>query len=106
MECRSLWCACQVERRQSSRSFQNRQGEVTMTVTQTPTDLQTLITTLIQAFCRSPQNSLQDEAGEAAWAEPLVGFSSGDDAVYQDFKRHVGAFHWTPQEIFALTFPD
>ena len=70
------------------------------------TELQTLITSLIQGFCRSPQNSLYGEAGEAAWAEPLVGFSSGADGVYEDLRRHAGPSHWTPQEIFALAFPE
>jgi len=54
----------------------------------------------------SPQNSLQNAEGEKAWAEPLVGFSRGDDPLYQEFKDHVGPFHWTPLEIFRLTFPE
>lgn len=77
-----------------------------MDTAEAPNNLQTLIISAIQAFCRSPQNSLQNEAGEAAWDEPLVGFSSGDDAVYQDFKRYVGPYHWTPRAIFGQAFPE
>ncbi|MDH4264616.1 MAG: epoxyqueuosine reductase, partial [Deltaproteobacteria bacterium] len=65
------------------------------------------IETVIKDFIRqSPENTLKNAANEKAWADPLVGFSRGDDPLYQDFKEHVGAFHWTPLEIFTKTFPD
>jgi epoxyqueuosine reductase len=65
------------------------------------------IVSLIKDFvATSPDNSLRNEAGEKAWDEPLVGFSSGSDPLYEEFKNHIGAFHWTPREIFSLTFPD
>ena len=44
------------------------------------------------------------EADTAA-AGPLVGFAKGDDPLFTDFKRHVGASHWTPLEAFGLAFP-
>lgn len=53
----------------------------------------------------SPENSLKNEEDEAAWVDPLVGFSGGDDPLYGGFKEHVGSFHWTPLEIFSRTFP-
>ncbi|MBW2039228.1 MAG: epoxyqueuosine reductase [Deltaproteobacteria bacterium] len=54
---------------------------------------------------KSPENSLKNEKNDKAWADPLVGFSSGDDPLYQEFKEHVGSFHWTPLEMFTKTFP-
>ena len=54
----------------------------------------------------SPQNSLQNKAQEKAFAEPLIGFAGGNDPLFEDYKQHVGPFHWTPLEIFTLTFPD
>ena len=54
----------------------------------------------------SPLNTLGLSGGEVAWDSPLVGFSGGDDAIYQEFKDHIGDFYWTPMEIFNLTFPD
>ncbi len=54
----------------------------------------------------SPQNSLQNKTNEKAFAEPLIGFCSGNDPLFDDYKQHVGPFHWTPLEIFALTFPE
>jgi len=62
---------------------------------------------IIQTFLNnSSHNTLQNETHEKAFDQPLVGFSSGDDPVYKDFKKHVGPFHWTPLEIFTKTFPD
>jgi epoxyqueuosine reductase len=54
---------------------------------------------------RSPENTLKNPANERAWADPLVGFSRGDDPLYQSYKEHVGPFHWTPLELFNLAFP-
>jgi len=60
----------------------------------------------------SPRNSLMktpDEkiwAAEKAWDEPLVGFASGSDPIFNEYKDKVGEFHWTPLEIFKLAFPD
>ena len=60
---------------------------------------------IIREFINSPENSLQNEAREKAWDEPLVGFSSGGDPLYDSFKEYVGPFHWTPREIFSLAYP-
>ena len=61
----------------------------------------------IKAFIEgSPENSLRNEANDRAWAEPLVGFSRGDDPLYERFKADIGSFVWTPLEIFTRTFPE
>jgi len=57
-------------------------------------------------FRESPLNSLRNAANEKAWADPLVGFSRGDDSLFSLYKDRVGPFHWTPLEIFQLTFPE
>lgn len=54
----------------------------------------------------SPDNTLGTTDREKAWDDFLVGFSRGDDPLYREYKRYVGPYHWTPMEIFALTFPD
>lgn len=62
---------------------------------------------LIKDFiANSSINSLQNKSGDKAWSEPLVGFSSGADPLYDEFKNHIGEFHFTPREIFTRTFPD
>jgi len=64
-----------------------------------------LETTIRDFILYSPENTLKNAANEKAWAEPLVGFSQGEDLLYQQYKEHVGLFHWTPLEIFQKTFP-
>ena len=65
------------------------------------------IESVIKEFVEtSSENSLKNSANDRAFDSPLVGFSSGDDPLYQDFKTHVGPFHWTPKEVFGLAFPD
>lgn len=70
------------------------------------------IQNLVTGFmAESPENTLAGEkkekewVHEKAWAEPLVGFAGGADPVFDDFKEHVGDFHWTPLEIFSDIFP-
>lgn len=64
------------------------------------------VTAVVRTFIReSPENTLQDRANEKAWGEPLLGFSRGDDPLYEEYKEVVGAFHWTPWQIFTQTYP-
>ena len=63
------------------------------------------ITSVIEDFiAHSPENNLQNQTGEKAFENPLVGFASGEDSLFDDYKTHVGPFHWTPLEIFRITF--
>ncbi|MBN1829935.1 MAG: hypothetical protein JW884_12440, partial [Deltaproteobacteria bacterium] len=59
----------------------------------------------VNTFLSSPENRLWREKDEPAWGEPLVGFARGDDQIFEEFKEYVGPFHWTPLEIFNLSFP-
>ena len=52
----------------------------------------------------SPANTLYKEKRETAFENPIIGFSRGDDPLYQFFKDDIGSFYWTPQEIFEKTF--
>lgn len=54
----------------------------------------------------SPENTLRNGPGERAFESPLVGYSRGDDPLYEAYKEHVGPFHWTPAEVFARTVRD
>ncbi len=63
------------------------------------------VRSLIETFIQdSPENNLGDGTGEKGFAAPLVGFSRGDDPLYEAYKEHVGPFFITPWELFALTF--
>lgn len=48
----------------------------------------------------SPENNMKNAAGDPAWDQALVGFASGADPIWQQFKEYVGPFHWTPWEVF------
>jgi len=51
----------------------------------------------------SPANRRKVDGGKY-WDTPLVGFASGKDLLFRRFKKIIGKFHFTPQEIFDLTF--
>ena len=48
----------------------------------------------------SPHNTLRTQTEEPAWDDALVGFASGSDGIWQQYKEYVGPFHWTPWEVF------
>ena len=64
------------------------------------------ITATIQALCAGPDNSMQKAEPELAWAAPLIGFASGADALWAQYRTFVGPFHWTPLEAWRQAFPD
>ncbi|MCE5281209.1 MAG: epoxyqueuosine reductase [Deltaproteobacteria bacterium] len=80
--------------------------EMAMERTDRPRDAASWIGDEIKRFTASGDNSLQLDPPEPAWDEPLVGFARGGDPLFAKFKEETGAFFWTPEEIFALTFPD
>ena len=68
--------------------------------------LKSWVVKLITDFIiNSPLNTLQNESSDKAWGEPLVGFSGGNDPLYDEFKSHIGDFYWKPLDIFTQTFP-
>lgn len=54
----------------------------------------------------SPENTLRNQTKDRAFERVVVGFSGGDDPLYDAYKDVVGPFHWAPLEIFARTFPE
>jgi len=55
---------------------------------------------------QSPLNDMGFEVREKIFDAPLVGFSSGADPLYDEYKSHIGSFYFSPLELFAKTFPD
>lgn len=65
------------------------------------------IINLIQDFIAdSPLNSMEEKSGEPAWDSAMVGFASGADQIWVQYKEYVGAFHWTPWEVFHQHRPE
>lgn len=63
-------------------------------------------TTVIREFIgTSPANRLKEGSEEKLWEDFLIGCASGDDPIFEEYKRLVGDFHWTPEEIYRKTFP-
>jgi len=62
---------------------------------------------LIQEFIRSsPLNTIENKSQDPAWDDALVGFASGADPIWQQYKEYIGPFHWTPWEVFHQHCPD
>ena len=60
---------------------------------------------ILNFIATSPLNSMQNAAGERAWDDALVGFASGADPIWQQYKEVVGAFHWAPWEVYNQHCP-
>ena len=57
----------------------------------------------VDDFLAVPENNnLGPGTTGRAWDGFLLGFSSGADELYAFWKNHIGDFHWTPAEAFAL----
>jgi len=68
--------------------------------------LQQLITLATDFWRESPLNTLDNGTNEKAWAMPHFGVAAGNDPLFATFKHDIGPFYWTPQEAFALAFPE
>ena len=67
-------------------------------------DPEKFIESAIVKFVRkSPANRRKVDGGQY-WDTPLVGFASGKAPLFKQYKKIIGKFHFTPQEIFDLTF--
>jgi epoxyqueuosine reductase len=72
-----------------------------------PDTISDRIISIIRSYLQRPEkNTLWQDPGEAAWAEPLVGFSKGSDPLWISIKDSIGPFYWTPLEAFSQTFPE
>jgi epoxyqueuosine reductase len=56
---------------------------------------------ITQLVAESPLNRLSVVDSGPIFDEPLIGVSDGDDPLFTEYKRIIGAFHLTPREILA-----
>ena len=55
---------------------------------------------LIKNFIRENDQNRRTEPGHGRyWEEPLVGFASWKDPLFEEYKKIIGSFHFTPKEI-------
>ncbi len=91
-----IWCSCGANRK-NQRYYDEKNVVIS----------RDWIKKMIQEFVKnSPYNSMEEAPGEPAWDSVLVGFASGADQIWQQYKEYVGAFHWTPWEVFNQHFPE
>ena len=65
------------------------------------------ITGMIKDFvANSTLNDMGFTKPEKIFDTPLVGFSSGNDPLYDEYKSHIGAFYFKPLDLFLKSFPD
>lgn len=70
-------------------------------------DKELWLTSVIEDFvAASPLNDMGFTRPEKIFDPPLVGFSSGADPLYDEYKSHIGSFYFTPRELLAASFPD
>ena len=69
---------------------------------------QAWLESVIADFLRdSPHNRLWPDQPEKAWDDFLLGLAAGDDELWELYKReYVGPFHYRPEELFNLHFPE
>ena len=57
---------------------------------------------LIKNFIKENEQNLRTQLDQGIyWDEPLVGFASGMDPLFFEYKTIIGSFHLTPREIIA-----
>jgi len=55
---------------------------------------------LIKNFIRESDQNRRSKLGRGVyWENPLVGFASGADPLFEEYKNIIGSFHFTPREI-------
>jgi len=70
----------------------------------TTKNLETAIREAIAEFVKkSPYNRRKIDGGRY-FDSPLIGFASGNDPLFKQYTKLIGRFHFTPQNIFDLTF--
>jgi hypothetical protein len=61
--------------------------------------------TIDDFIANSPLNTMENQTGEPAWDSSLVGFASGTDQIWQQYKEYVGAFHGRHGRCLINTIP-
>jgi epoxyqueuosine reductase QueG len=69
-------------------------------------DVEQWIREEIRKFMSSPENTFNEATGEPAFAEPIVGFSSGADPLFEFYKKDIGDFYLRPIDFFANKYPE
>jgi hypothetical protein len=58
----------------------------------------------IAKFVEESSSNQRRVDGGRYFDSPLVGFASANDPLFKQYKKIIGRFHFSPQDIFDLTF--
>jgi epoxyqueuosine reductase len=62
---------------------------------------------LIKNFVKENEQNRRTQLDQGTyWDEPLVGFASGTDPLFFEYKTIIGSFHLTPREIISAALRD
>jgi epoxyqueuosine reductase len=62
---------------------------------------------LIKNFIKENEQNRRTQLDQGVyWEEPLVGFASGMDPLFFEYKNLIGSFHLTPREIMAAALKE
>jgi ferredoxin len=62
---------------------------------------------LIKNFIKENEQNRRTSLDQGVyWEEPLVGFASGMDSLFFEYKNLIGSFHLTPREIMAAALKE
>jgi ferredoxin len=66
-----------------------------------------VIEQLIKNFIHEAQSNQRTQIGHGIyWEEPLIGFASGIDPLFFEYKTLIGSFHLTPREIISAALKE
>jgi ferredoxin len=67
----------------------------------------TLIEQVIKNFIKENEQNRRSQLDQGVyWDEPLVGFASGLDSLFFEYKTLIGSFHLTPREIIMAALKE
>jgi epoxyqueuosine reductase len=58
----------------------------------------------ITKFVRESSSNRRKVDGGRYFDSPLIGFASADDPLFKGYKKIIGRFHFSPRDLFDLTF--
>ena len=67
-------------------------------------DPEEFIRQAIAKFVQESSSNHRKVDGGRYFDSPLVGFASANDPLFKQYKKIIGRFHFSPQDIFDLTF--
>lgn len=66
--------------------------------------METYIKDEIKRFVKASRENWFEEIKDTYFEEPLIKFADAEDSLFNEYKKIIGEYHYTPKEIFELAF--